>query len=74
MSKLANIKVKTMEHVLLKAGFTMHVSKSSHRRFKHLDGRHTVLAYHPGNIPKPIVSKILKQAGLTFEEFEKLGK
>jgi len=74
MSKLANIKVKAMEHALLKAGFTMQVAKSSHRRFKHPDGRHTVLAYHPGNIPKPIVSKMLKQAGISVEEFEKLAK
>lgn len=74
MSNLANIKVKEMERVLLKLGFKPHSSKGSHQTFKHPDGRRTTLAYHPGNIPKPIVAKILKQAGITRDELRKLRK
>lgn len=74
MSKFGNIKVKEMERVLLKAGFVPQIGKGSHRRFKHPDGRRTVLASHPGNIPKPIAAKILKQSGISLEEFNKLRK
>ncbi len=34
----------------------------------------TTVAYHPGNIAKPIVAKILKQARITLIEFQKLRK
>lgn len=61
-----------MERVLLKKGFLVRSSKGSHKTFSHTDGRRTTLAYHPGNIPKPIVAKILKQAGISLEEFRKL--
>lgn len=74
MSKFGNIKVKEMERVLLKAGFVPQIGKGSHRRFKHPDGRRTVLAYHTRNIAKPIVSAILKQSGISLEEFDKLRK
>lgn len=74
MSNIGNVKVKEMERVLLKAGFVPQVGRGSHRRFKHPDGRRTVLAYHPGNISKPIAAKMLKQAGISPEEFIKLRK
>ena len=74
MSILANIKVKEMERVLLKKGFFAQNAKGSHRTFKHPNGRRTTLAYHPGNIPKPIVAKILKQANISLEEFKNLRK
>ena len=74
MSIIGNVKVKEMERVLLKKGFIPTTSKGSHKTFKHSNGRRTTLAYHPGNIPKPIVAKILKQAGISPEELKKLRK
>ena len=74
MSILANIKVKEMERVLLKKGFLAQNAKGSHKTFRHPNGRRTTLAYHPGNIPKPIVAKILKQADISLEEFKNLRK
>lgn len=71
MSILANIKVKDTERILLSHGFQPHAAKGSHKTFTHTDGRRTTLAYHPGNIPKPIVAKILKQAGITREDLQK---
>lgn len=70
MSILANVKVKELERLLLKKGFLIHSSKGSHKTFKHPNGRRTTLAYHPGNVPKPIVAKILKQAGISREELK----
>lgn len=74
MSILANVKVKEMDRLLLKKGFLVQNAKGSHRTFKHPNGRRTTLAYHPGNIPKPIVAKILKQAGISLDELKKLRK
>lgn len=74
MSILANVKVKEMERVLIKKGFISITSKASHRTFKHSNGRRTTLSYHPGNIPKPIVAKILKQTSISLEELKKLRK
>lgn len=74
MSILGNVKVKEMERVLLKKGFRIQKMRGSHATFRHSDGRITTLAYHPGNIAKPIVSKILKQVGISAQEFQKLRK
>lgn len=74
MSGIANVKVREMEHVLFKKGFAVQIAKGSHKTFKHASGRRTTLAYHPGNVPKPIVAKILKQAGISLDEFKKLRK
>lgn len=74
MSILANVKVKEMERVPLKKGFLVQNAKGSHRTFKHPNGHRTTLAYHPGNIPKPIVVKILKQTGISLEELKNLRK
>ena len=74
MSILGNVKVKDMERVLLKEGFRIQKMRGSHATFRHPDDRVTTLAYHPGNISKPIVSKMLKQAGISPVEFQKLRK
>ena len=34
--------------------------------------RMTVLPMHPGEFPRPLLQTILKQAGLSVEEFRKL--
>ena len=39
---------------------------------RHTDGRQTYVAIHPGTLPTGTFHKILKQAGLTLEEFRKL--
>ncbi|MCL4353727.1 type II toxin-antitoxin system HicA family toxin [Patescibacteria group bacterium] len=74
MSTLANVKPREIERVLLKSGFLVQSAKGSHKTFKHPNGRRTTLAYHPGNIPKPIVAKILKQSGIPLEKFKKLQR
>jgi predicted RNA binding protein YcfA (HicA-like mRNA interferase family) len=57
---------------LLRSGFTEVRQTGSHKVLRHADGRQTYVAMHPGNLPSGTFRKILKQAGLTEEEFRKL--
>ncbi len=57
---------------LLKAGFVEVRQSGSHKVLRHKDGRQTYVAMHPGDIPSGTFRKILKQAGLTEDEFSRL--
>ena len=57
---------------LLRAGFVEVRQAGSHKVLRHPDGRQTYVAMHPGTLPTGTFRKILKQAGLTEEEFRKL--
>ena len=57
---------------LLRGGFAEVRQTGSHKVLRHADGGQTYVAMHPGNLPTGTFRKILKQAGLTEEEFRKL--
>ena len=57
---------------LLRAGFVETRQSGSHKVVRHPDGRQTYVAMHPGTIPTGTFRKILKQAGLSEEEFRAL--
>lgn len=57
---------------LLKAGFEIKRQSGSHKILRHPDGRQTYVAFHTKDIPKGTFYKILKQAGMTEEEFKQL--
>jgi len=57
---------------LLRAGFVEVRQSGSHKVLRHADGRQTYVAMHPGTLPNGTFQKILKQAGLTEEEFRSL--
>jgi len=57
---------------LLRAGFVDVRQAGSHKILRHLDGRQTYVAMHPGTLPTGTFRKILKQAGLTEDEFRQL--
>mgnify|MGYP001573842892 CR=1 FL=1 len=73
MSKLARLSGKELCRILEKLGFEKIYGKGSHIRFKHPDGRITVVPVH-GNedLGIGLLTAILKQIKLTREEFEKL--
>jgi predicted RNA binding protein YcfA (HicA-like mRNA interferase family) len=56
---------------LQKAGFYIHETTGSHVQLKHLTkpGRVTVPNHQGFDLPKSIVKSIIRQAGLTNEEF-----
>lgn len=73
MAKLKLISGRDLCKILEKIGFERIQGKGSHVRFKHPDGRRTVVPIH-GNekIGKGLFREILKQIKLSREEFENL--
>ena len=73
MAKLPRISGKELCKILEKIGFKKVYGKGSHIRFKHPDGRRTVIPVHGNEDMGPgLLTAILKQIRLTREEFEKL--
>ncbi len=74
MSKLPQISGKELCKILEKLRFEKIQGKGSHVRFKHPDGRRTVVPIH-GNekIGRGLLREILKQIKLGREEFEELS-
>lgn len=61
--------VKALE----KAGFFLARQSGSHKIYKNKEGKRVTISYHAGKILHPKVLKnILRDAGLTIEEFKKL--
>jgi len=73
MVKLILISGKKLCKILERLGFEKIYGKGSHIRFKHHDGRRTVIPVH-GNedLGKGLLLKILRQVDLSKEEYEKL--
>ncbi len=57
---------------LLRAGFVVKRQSGSHAVLRHVDGRQTYVAMHPGDIPTGTFRAILKQSSLTEDEFRSL--
>ena len=75
MTKLIPISGKKLCKIIEKLGFEKIYGKGSHIRFKHSDGRRTVVPVH-GNeeLGIGLINEILKQIELSREEYEKLRK
>ncbi|WP_135257404.1 type II toxin-antitoxin system HicA family toxin [Thermus caldilimi] len=57
---------------LQRLGFTERMAKGGHCLYTHPDGRIVVVPFHSGELPKGTFRKILKQAGISEEEFHNL--
>jgi predicted RNA binding protein YcfA (HicA-like mRNA interferase family) len=57
---------------LQRAGFVIKRQSGSHVVLRHGDGRQTYVAMHTGDVPTGTFRAILKQSGLTEDEFRKL--
>ena len=71
-SRITPLKPKQVVAVLLKAGFYVHHQRGSHARLLHpsrRESRVTVPIHNKDLPPSFIKQRILKQAGLTEEEF-----
>lgn len=73
MTKLITISGKELCKILEKLGFEKIHGKGSHVRFKHSDGRRTIVPVHANEkLGKGLLMEILRQIKLTKEEYEKL--
>ena len=75
MTKLVPISGKKLCKILEKIGFEKVYGKGSHVRFRHSDGRRTVVPVHAGEeIGVSLLNEILKQSKIGREEYEELRK
>lgn len=73
MTKLPKISGKEMCKILEKLGFERIQGRGSHVRYKHLDGRRTVIPVHGNEDLGPgLLLAILKQVNITREVFERM--
>ncbi|MBS3076708.1 type II toxin-antitoxin system HicA family toxin [Candidatus Pacearchaeota archaeon] len=73
MTKLVPISGKKMCKILENLGFQAIHAKGSHVRFKHSDGRRTVVPVHANeDLGIGLISAILRQIKTTKEEYEEL--
>ncbi len=75
MAKLLLISGKKLCKILEKLDFDEIHGKGSHIRFKHFDGRRTVIPVHGNeNLGRGLLGEILKQIKISREEFNNLVK
>ena len=73
MPKLRPAKPDEVKRVLEKLNFTCIRQTGSHMVFHHSDGRWTTVPVHKGkDLGKGILRKIIKDAGISVDEFERL--
>ena len=65
-------KAKEVLRKLKRAGFEERRQSGSHLVLRHEDGRQTYLPMHTGDVPAGTSRSILKQAGLSEDEFRDL--
>lgn len=65
-------KAKEVLQRLQRAGFEIRRQSGSHVVLRHADGRQTYVAMHTKDVPIGTFRSILKQSGLTEEEFRNL--
>ncbi|MFZ2632044.1 MAG: type II toxin-antitoxin system HicA family toxin [Desulfosalsimonadaceae bacterium] len=72
MGTLPVLKSKDIIAMLTNLGFKEVRQRGSHKQFRHQDGRGTTVPVHSGRDISPILLKqILKDIGITTEEFLK---
>lgn len=74
MPELPRIAPAEVAKALARAGFERDHQKGSHLIMRHSDGRRAVIPMHTGQVPLGTLHGIIKQAGLTVEEFQRLLK
>jgi predicted RNA binding protein YcfA (HicA-like mRNA interferase family) len=72
MSRLPSLKPREIVAALEKHGFVIvRIAGSHYQMFNETTRRHTTVPHHNRDLPRGTVSAILRQAGLTREEFLK---
>lgn len=75
MTRLVPISGKKLCKILEKLDFEKIYGKGSHIRFRHPDGRRTVVPVHSGEeVGVSLLREILRQIKLSRDEYEKLRR
>jgi predicted RNA binding protein YcfA (HicA-like mRNA interferase family) len=74
MSRLPSLTARDLIRVLQKAGFELHHQRGSHQHFFHPTlEKWVTVPIHRGDLKRPLVKAILKQANISDEDFRKLS-
>lgn len=73
-NRLPALRPREVLHALEKAGFLVHHTTGSHRipKHPHHPERRITVPFHNRDLKRGTLHSIIRQAGLTVEEFEKL--
>ena len=72
MNRLPSLKPAEVVRKLQRAGFLIDHVTGSHYILRHPDGRRAVVPYHAGrDVKRGVLRAIIRQAGLTVDEFLK---
>ena len=69
---LRPLRTRELVRKLEQAGFVFRRQSGSHARYVHSDGRGVTVPMHAGDIPLPVVRSIMRQSGLSQEQWEAL--
>ena len=70
MSNIPVLKPQEVMRILENLGFVEVRQRSSHKQFRHEDGRGTTVPFHKGrDISPTLLKKIANDIGLTVQEF-----
>jgi len=72
--RLVPIRAERMVRILKNLGFRFVRQRGSHAFYRHPDGRATVVPMHRGDLPRGTIREILKDIGITMEEYERLRR
>ncbi len=73
MSKLRPAKPREVQRILNQLGFQLIRQSGSHAVYRHADGRWTTVPSHHGkDVAKGTLRNIIKNIGITVEEFENM--
>lgn len=72
MPKLAPLKPRKVERILLAHGFTVNVSKSSHKQYYNPNTKaHTTVPFHSKELALGTLRSIIRQSQLPIDLFRK---
>ena len=72
-SRLPAVRARQLIRVLEKRGWRLERTRGSHRIFTHPDRPNLIaVPVHPGDLKRPLVAGILKDAGISRDDFLKL--
>jgi predicted RNA binding protein YcfA (HicA-like mRNA interferase family) len=73
LARLPQVRAKDIVTALEKSGFNVIRQKGSHITLHNPDNnRTTVVPMHPGEFPRPLLKKIIKDTGLSEDQFRSL--
>ncbi len=75
-ARLPALRPREVIRALERAGFFLHHTTGSHHYFKHphKPGRRVTVPVHPGDLKRGVLASIIRQAGMSTEEFLEILK